>query len=127
VYTTLVTRLVCVCKIANKDNFAKGLIFIMSISFIKKLQYFKDLATSLRQGIVKTDRRVQVKMPSKVVEELDRQFPNADRSQIITQLAVDVIYQRLRFADRPLLRDIASSEQSNLDEMWLYLEERDAA
>ena len=90
-----------------------------------KQAIFEDLATNLTHGSVPTDQRVQVKMPSKVVNELDRLFPKIDRSRLLTQLAVEAINQRLRFADRPELTALASQEQAGLDTMWDYLEERD--
>lgn len=86
---------------------------------------FEDLATSLTHGSVPSDQRVQVKMPSQVVRELDRLFPQIDRSRLLTQLAVEAINQRLRFADQPQLAQLASQEQAGLDTMWEYLNERD--
>jgi metal-responsive CopG/Arc/MetJ family transcriptional regulator len=99
----------------------------MKLSFIKKLQYFENLVDSLRLGTVKSDRRIQVKMPSQIVQELDNQFPDSNRSQILTQLAADLISQKLKFQDREILTHMQNSEQSELDEMWNYLEERDVS
>jgi len=92
----------------------------------KKLRYFQDLAASLQFGNGKANRRVQLKMPAEVVEQLDELFPGIDRSRLLTQLAVEAINQQLRFADRAVLRDLIADEQSSLDEMLQYLEERDA-
>ena len=100
-------------------------IYDMKLSFIKKLQYFQDLASSLRLGSVKADRRVQLKMPKIVVEELDRQFPDVDRSHLITQLAVDLIAQKMKFKDRPVLKQMVASEDQSLSDMLHYLEERE--
>ncbi|MFZ1721115.1 MAG: hypothetical protein WAU07_01280 [Microgenomates group bacterium] len=97
----------------------------MKLSFIKKLQFFQDLAESLRFGSVQADRRVQLKMPAAVVEELDKQFPNIDRSHLITQLAVDFITQKMKFEDRPVLTHMQASEDETLSDMWNYLEERE--
>ncbi|OGV96644.1 hypothetical protein A2W24_01630 [Microgenomates group bacterium RBG_16_45_19] len=79
----------------------------------------------LSSGSVKTDRRVQIKMPKLVVEELDRLFPDTDRSRLLTQLALEAILTKLRFTNRPGLGVIASSEQAGLDTLWDYLEERE--
>lgn len=98
----------------------------MKLAQMRKLQFFRDLATSLRIGTAKANRRVQLKMPSVVVDELDKQFPNIDRSHLLTQLVVDFITQKLEFQDREVLQHMQASEQSELDEMWSYLEERDA-
>ena len=97
----------------------------MKLSFIKKLQYFQDLATSIRQGLIKSDRRVQLKMPNSVVTELDKQFPDVDRSHLITQLAIDLITQKLKLKDRSILMGLKASEQSSLDDMLNYLEDRE--
>lgn len=99
----------------------------MQLTSVKKLQYFQDLTTSLRMGTVKADRRVQLKMPKKIVEELDSQFPDIDRSHLITQLAADFLAQKMQFEDRPIFNHLQASEQSELNEMWKYLENRDAS
>lgn len=86
---------------------------------------FEDLATSLTHGPVPADQRVQIKMPSQVVQELNRLFPKIDRSRLLTQLAVEAINQRLRLADKPELIELATQEQVGLDNLWAYLDERD--
>ncbi|HEX7018009.1 MAG TPA: hypothetical protein VF209_03840 [Patescibacteria group bacterium] len=86
----------------------------------------RDMAIALEYGSVPADKRIQVKMPSIVVEELDRLFPTIDRSKLLTQLALEAILHTYRFVDRPDLGDLAASEQAAMDEMWNYLEERDA-
>jgi hypothetical protein len=91
-----------------------------------KHQLFEDLSISLQFGAVKADRRVQVKMPDIVVQELDRLFPDTDRSLLLTKLAVEAILHHLRFSDRPDLGDLTHADQAGLDTMYGYLETRDA-
>ena len=82
------------------------------------------LAESLSFGPSKADRRIQVKMPSLVVEHLDKAFPNQDRSRVLTQLALEAILRHIRFPE-PEIRELVEQEQHDLDRMWEYLEERD--
>lgn len=91
----------------------------------QKYQQFVDLVTSVRQGKVPADKRVQVKMPEFVLSELDAQFPDQERSQVLTQLVVDALERRLKFADREIYQAMTNSEQTMLDTMASYLEERD--
>jgi hypothetical protein len=72
------------------------------------------------------DQRLQVKMPAALTQELDRLFPNQDRSEVLTQLALQAVVQQLRFADQPELAELIAEEQSAADNMWQYLESRDA-
>ncbi len=98
----------------------------MNINAARQIQYWQDLSAGLLLGKVKADRRLQVKMPSQVVVQLDALFPDVDRSFVLTQLAVNAIAQELKFHDREALRSLASAEQSGLDDMLVYLEKRDA-
>jgi hypothetical protein len=84
-----------------------------------------DWATGSGRALEK-DQRLQVKIPSALTHELDRLFPNQDRSEVLTQLALQAVVQQLRFADRPELAELVTQEQSAADEMWNYLEKRDA-
>ena len=92
---------------------------------ITNQQKLIDWATGTGNALAK-DQRLQVKMPSVLTQELDRLFPNLDRSEILTQLALQAVVQKLRFADRPELGELVAEEQSAADEMWNYLEKRDA-
>ncbi len=94
-------------------------------SVSKKQQYFQDLATTLSQSDSQANQRVQIKMPAKVVTELDRLYPDINRSQLFTQLALEAINHKLRFADRPVFVSLQADEQSGLDTMHDYLSERD--
>lgn len=88
-------------------------------------QMMKDWALGLGQ-LPPADKRVQVKMPAKILEKLDELYPGVDRSKVITTLVVQAVSQKLRFADRPQLGELADEEQFEIDEMWDYLEKRDA-
>lgn len=98
----------------------------MSLHSALNLQYFHDLSESLNGDKHPSDLRVQVKMPKRVVKELTRLFPHMDRSRLLTQLATTAISQLLRFQDRAILREQSVSEQSGLNDMITYLEDRDA-
>jgi hypothetical protein len=93
---------------------------------VQKQLFLKDAAVALEYGQLPADRRVQIKMPAAIVDELDRVFAHVDRSKLLTQLAVEALLYHARFLDRPDLGDLARSEQEDLDQMWNYLEERDA-
>lgn len=82
------------------------------------------MADALSYGQVKSDRRVQIKMPKMVVDELDKAFPDTDRSKLFTQLALEAIMRKNRFPE-PELEELVAEEQHDLDRMWDYLEERD--
>lgn len=85
----------------------------------------RDMHQATQYSALPADKRVQVKMPTKVVEALDELFPDIDRSQIITKLALDAIVRKLRFADNPNLAAWQENEQVELDNLWDYLEERE--
>ena len=72
----------------------------------------------------KADRRVQLKMPKLVVEQIDKLFPEVDRSTFITQLALEAILRKLRFPE-PEIDELVSQEQAGLDRMWEYLQEQE--
>lgn len=93
---------------------------------LRKYLTLRDMAIALEYGSVPADRRIQVKMPSAVVDALDQLFPDVDRSKLLTQLALEAILHSARFADRPDLGEIAASEQSRMNTMLEYLEEREA-
>lgn len=92
-----------------------------------KKQYLllNDIATTLNYGQLINDKRIQVKMPKFVVEELDRNFPNMDRSKLITKLAVQALLDHYRYLDQKELAFNQANEQEDLNEMWNYLDKRD--
>ncbi len=75
-------------------------------------------------GNFDADRRVQLKMPSAIVDELDAEFPSIDRSKLMTLLAVSALIEKKR-NDNPELEHWRNDEQYDLDRMWDYLEERE--
>ncbi len=85
----------------------------------------KEISRALEYGSVKADRRIQVVMPSEVVRALDEEFPNVNRSKLLTRFAVDALLANYRYQDPPELKDWIASEQEGLDRMWDYLEERE--
>lgn len=91
----------------------------------QKALMLRDMAEAAEYGSLPADARVQVKMPSEVVKVIDVLFPDTDRSAFLTKLALDAIVQKLRFWDRPDVGDLVASEQSDLDDLWNYLEERE--
>ena len=95
----------------------------MSTTTLTNYQYLQDLSTSLSLSKSK-DRRVQLKMPSKLVDLLDKAFPNVDRSTLLTQAVTDLLLHKHRIAD-PTLEAWVTEEQYNLDEMEAYIRERE--
>lgn len=83
------------------------------------------MAVAAQYHALSADARVQVKMPSAVVTALDKLYPNIDRSQILTHLALDAVLRQLRFADNSDLAAIVDNEQSMLDDTLNYLEQRE--
>lgn len=91
-----------------------------------RLEEYHDL-TTLLYSLGKEPqeaRRVQLKMPTAVVEMLDKKFPKVNRSRLLTQAAVELLIRKTR-ADRPDLEQWLAAEQDDLDEMWGYLKSRD--
>lgn len=90
-------------------------------------QYLKlnDLATALEYGQLTNDKRIQVKMPSEIVEQLKVSFPHIDRSKLLTKLAVDALINHYRYLENQDLYINQLAEQEDLDEMWQYLAKRE--
>ena len=82
------------------------------------------MASALEYGSLTSDRRIQVKMPSAIVDELDREFPNIDRSKLLTQAALDLLMRKKRL-ENPQLEHWQQEEQYDLDRMWNYLDQRE--
>lgn len=91
----------------------------------KKYLELHDMSNALQYGSLDADRRIQVKMPSAVVDALDELFPEVDRSKILTQLALEAILTRKRFQERGVLQAMVNSEQEDWDTMLEYLEKRE--
>lgn len=92
----------------------------------KREQYekLKSLAEVYAQGGLASDRRVQLKMPAFLVELLDKEFPDTNRSQLLTQAVLEMLIRKMRQQD-PELEGWISQEQLQLDQMWAYLHERE--
>lgn len=94
----------------------------MNTKTLTDYHYLKDLATSLSLGGKK--RRIQVVMPDKLVNLIDKTFPDIDRSTLISQAFTDILIRQHRI-ENPDLEGWISEEQYNLDEMETYLTARE--
>ena len=95
----------------------------MNTATLNDYQYLQDLSTSLSLSN-KKNRRVQLKMPSMLVDMLDKAFPNVDRSTLLTQAVTDLLLRKNRVTD-PTLEGWVAEEQYIADEMETYLNERE--
>ena len=105
------------------------LVMCILIHMIKNYdKYFqlKDSAQAYEVGKLELDKRVQVKFPSFLISMLDEQFPNANRSEIITRAVTDYLLQYLRIKTPDLVLPHIE-EQRDLDVMWNYLGEREGS
>lgn len=91
-----------------------------------QLEEYHNLTTWLDSLGVKPQRsrRVQLKMPTAVVEMLDKKFPKVNRSRLLTQAAIELLIRKTR-TERPDLEQWLASEQEDLDLLWGYLDFRD--
>ena len=89
-------------------------------------KYFqlKDSAQAYGVGKIELDKRVQVKFPSFLINILDEEFPDSNRSELITRAVTDYLLQYLRIKTPDLVLPHIE-EQRDLDVMWNYLEERE--
>lgn len=90
----------------------------------RTLSELKDIAIAYHYGSANADRRVQLKMPSMIVDLLDQEFPGEDRSSVLTKLAIDALARKKRFGDSTIPEFLAD-EQSRLDDLWDYLDSRE--
>jgi len=93
----------------------------------KTENYYKlrDLARNLEYGDLKSDRRIQVKMPSNVVEALDLTFPHIDRSKLLTKLAIQALLDNKLKDPRDSWASFADMEDATNQDLLGYLEERE--
>lgn len=94
----------------------------MNTTTLTDYQYLQDLSTSLALGGKK--RRVQIVMPEKLVQLIDKVFPDVDRSTLVSQAFTDLLLHKHRITD-PDLEAWVAEEQYDLDEMEAYLEARE--
>jgi hypothetical protein len=96
---------------------------------IPKNKYYmlRDMSRSLEYGKIKLDKRIQVKMPSFVVEKLDSMFPNTDRSTLLTKLALEAILNGAYIDNQPNdgWATFVDMEEAASEDMLNYLEERE--
>lgn len=84
-----------------------------------------NMAKTLEIGRLDSDRRVQLKMPTIIVDEIDREYPEIDRSKYFMWLAVNNLLLRKRAIPDDDLQDLLSSDQQTLDDLTNYLDERE--
>lgn len=95
----------------------------MNTTTLTNYQYLQDLSASLSLSKSK-DRRVQLKMPGKLVDLLDKAFPGVDRSTLLTQAVTNLLLHKHR-VQNPDLEAWVTQEQYNLDRMEAYINERE--
>jgi hypothetical protein len=93
---------------------------------IPKIEYLKlkEMSAALQYGNLKSDKRIQVKMPSAVVTALDAMFSGEDRSKVITKAVLEMLLNSSRMSDSTL-EAWQTTQQYDLDRMWTYLDERE--
>lgn len=89
-----------------------------------KYLILRDMASAYSYGQVKSDKRIQVKIPNIVLKEIENTWPNENRSKIITQSVIEMILRKNRIGNGRL-ESWQNEEQYDLDRMWDYLEERE--
>jgi hypothetical protein len=87
-------------------------------------QELQDMMVGVGRSLIKADRRVQLKMPAKLVAMLDEEFPGISRSELLTQMAAEILIRKKRAID-PTLEGWIGEEQYDLDRMWSYLDGRE--
>ena len=86
---------------------------------MKPIKNFQDyqkllkLLESLSFDKIKSDQRIQVKMPSLLVKLLDQEFPKITRSQLLTQAVLELLIRKKRIQN-PELEAWVSQEQYDL-------------
>lgn len=94
----------------------------MNTTTLIDYQYLQDLSTSLALGGKK--RRVQIVMPEKLVQLIDKVFPNVDRSTLVSQAFTDLLLHKHRITN-PDLEAWVSEEQYDSDRMEAYINARE--
>lgn len=94
----------------------------MNTTTLNDYQYLQDLSTSLALGGKK--RRVQIVMPEKLVQLIDKVFPNVDRSTLVSQAFTDLLLHKHRITN-PDLEAWVAEEQYDSDRMETYINARE--
>ena len=94
----------------------------MNTTTLTDYRYLQDLSTSLALGGKK--RRVQIVMPDKLVQLIDKVFPHVDRSTLVSQAFTDLLLHKHRITN-PDLEAWVAQEQYDTDRMEAYIRERE--
>lgn len=84
-----------------------------------------DMAKTLELGKLTSDSRVQLKMPKLLVDEIDKEYPQIDRSKYFMWLAVNNLLLKKRAIPDDDLQDLLTSDQETLSDLADYLDERE--
>jgi hypothetical protein len=85
----------------------------------------RDSAIALNYGRLKNDQRLQITMPSNIVEIIDRLFPNEERNKIFTKAIIAFLSREMQISCKFSQKDLLQEEQIDMDEMWNYLDQLD--
>lgn len=85
-----------------------------------------DMAKTLEIGKLNTDSRIQLKMPKLLVEEIDKEYPQIDRSKYFMWLAINNLLLKKKAIPDDDLQDLLASDQETLSDLSRYLDERES-
>lgn len=91
----------------------------------KDVLILRDSAIALNYGRLKNDQRLQVTMPSSIVEIIDRLFPNEERNKIFTKAIIAFLSKEIQVSYKFNQKNLLHEEQADMDEMWSYLDKLD--
>ena len=84
-----------------------------------------DMAKTLELGKLNSDSRVQLKIPKLLVDEIDKEYPQIDRSKYFMWLAVNNLLLKKRAIPDDDLQDLLTSDQETLSDLADYLDMRE--
>jgi len=85
----------------------------------------RDISRNLEYGEIKADKRIQVKMPTAIVEALDTKFPELNRSKLLTKLAIQALLDRDLEDPNDGWASFADMEAAANEDLLNYLEKRE--
>lgn len=91
----------------------------------KDVLVLRDSAIALNYGRLNNDKRIQVTMPSSIIEIIDRLFPNVERNKILTKAAIAFLSKEIQTSYKFDAKDLLQEEQADMDEMWNDLDKMD--
>jgi len=91
----------------------------------KDVLILRDSAIALNYGRLKNDQRLQVTMPSSIVEIIDRLFPGEERNKIFTKAIIAFLSKEIQTNCKFNQKDLLQEEQTDMDETWDYLNQLD--